>query len=345
MATSGATAAGISSLGEHVSVICSPETRAISRGGSGRLHLFVFAALLAGLAATPAFATAAVVLNSDEDTFSVIDTDSYKETVRTHIGRQPHHLIATPDRKNLIIANAGGNELVFIDRPTGTVKQRVEVSDPYQVGFSPDAKWFLTTSLRLDRIDIYNAANYQLVHRLPAPKTPSHIGFSPDSSTAYVTLQGTGQLIAIDLASGQQKWLAPVGKQPAGVFVRPSGTVLVGIMGSDHIAEVDPRDGNVIRRIKTDRGAHNFLLSPDGKTLYVSNRVAGTVSALDAEKLEVNATFAAPGGPDDMAWSPDGKELWVTGRWRASVDVLDRDTGALKNRISVGRSPHGIFVY
>ena len=193
----------LSRLGEYVSVIYSPETLAITRRGSGRLHLFVFAALLAGLAATPAFATAAVVLNSDEDTFSVIDTDSYKETVRTHIGRQPHHLIATPDRKNLIIANAGGNELVFIDRPTGTVKQRVEVSDPYQVGFSPDAKWFLTTSLRLDRIDIYNAANYQLVHRLPAPKTPSHIGFSPDSSTAYVTLQGTGQLIAIDLASGQ----------------------------------------------------------------------------------------------------------------------------------------------
>ena len=69
------------------------------------------------------------------------------------------------------------------------------------------------------------------------------------------------------------------------------------------------------------------------------------MSALDAEKLETNATFAAPGGPDDMAWSPDGKELWITGRWRASVDVLDRETGALKTRIPVGRSPHGIFMH
>lgn len=310
----------------------------------GRVLIVLAAALLAGVSA-PALAKTAVVLNSDEDTFSIIDTEAYKETARTHIGRQPHHLIVTPDQKTLIIANAGGNELVFIDRATGTVQQRTEISDPYQVGFSPDAKWFVSNSLRLDRIDLYNAANYQLVHRLPAPKTPSHIGFSPDSSTAYVSLQGTGQLIAIDLVSGQQKWVAPIGKQPAGVFVRPSGNVLVAIMGADHIVEVDPRDGTIIRRIKTDRGAHNFLLSPDGKTLYVSNRVAGTVSALDAEKLEVNATFAAPGGPDDMAWSPDGKELWITGRWRASVDVLDRETGALKTRIPVGRSPHGIFVY
>src|SRR5437763_8789709 len=167
-----------------------------------------------------AFGNTAVVLNSDEDTFSIIDTETYKETARTHIGRQPHHLIVTPDQKTLIIANAGGNDLVFIDRAAGTVQQRVEVSDPYQVGFSPDAKWFVSNSLRLDRIDLYNAANYQLVHRLPAPKTPSHIGFSPDSSTAYVTLQGTGQLIAIDLASSQQKLLDPVGKQPACLFVR-----------------------------------------------------------------------------------------------------------------------------
>lgn len=310
-----------------------------------RRRLFLAVALLAGVAALPALAKTAVVLNSDEDSLSVIDTETYKETARSYIGRQPHHLIVSPDGQTLILAMAGGNELVFVDRPTGTIRQRVEVSDPYQVGFSPDAKWFVTTSLRLDRIDIYNAATYELVYRLPAPKTPSHIAFSPDSRTTYVTLQGSDRLIAIDLASGQAKWNVPIGPKPAGVFVRPSGTVLVAVMGSDHIAEVDPKDGNVIRRIHTDRGAHNFLLSPDGKTLYVSNRVAGNISILNADSLEVTGTLPAPGGPDDMALSEDGKELWVTGRWRASVDVIERDTGTLKTTIPVGRSPHGIFLY
>jgi len=116
-------------------------------------------------------------------------------------------------------------------------------------------------------------------------------------------------------------------------------------MGSDHIAEVDPRDGSVVRRIHTDRGAHNFLLSPDGKVLYVSNRVAGTISALDAETLALTGSMTAPGGPDDMAFTPNGQELWVTGRWRASIDVLERATGSLKATIPVGRSPHGIFLY
>jgi YVTN family beta-propeller protein len=250
----------------------------------------------------------------------------------------------TPDGKSLIVAMAGGDELVFLDRASGQVSHRIAASDPYQIGFSPDGKWFVANSLRLDRIDIYDAATFRLVHRLPAATMPSHVGFAPDSSTVYVTLQGTNNLIAIDLATGTPRWTVPVGRQPAGVLVRPSGTILVAVMGTDHFDEVDPGDGRIIRFVRTGPGAHNFLLSPDGKTLYVSNRVAGTISVLDAATLTVTGTLPAPGGPDDMALSADGKELWATGRWRASVDVIDRATGTLRTTIPVGRSPHGILV-
>jgi YVTN family beta-propeller protein len=174
---------------------------------------------------------------------------------------------------------------------------------------------------------------------------PSHIAFARDSSVVFVTLQGTGRLTAIDLASGRDLWTVPVGPSPAGVITRPSGTLLVGIMGSDHIDEIDPRDGSVIRKVQTGNGAHNFLASPDGKTLYVTNRVAGTISVLNADTLQVTGTLTAPGGPDDMALSPDGRELWVTGRWHAAIDVIELASGALKATIPVGRSPHGIFVY
>jgi len=85
--------------------------------------------------------------------------------------------------------------------------------------------------------------------------------------------------------------------------------------------------------------------SPDGKTLYVSNRVAGTISVLDADTLAVKQTLTAPGGPDDMALTPDGNELWATGRWRASVDVIELASGSLKTKVRVGRSPHGIYLY
>ncbi len=294
---------------------------------------------------TTALGKTAIVLNSNDDSISVIDGDTYRETARIHIGRAPHHLALTPDQQYLIIAMATGDELVFIDRTTGAIKWRLEISDPYQIGFSPDGKWFVSNSLRLDRVDIYAADTYQLIHRLPAATMPSHIAFSADSTTAFVTLQGTNSLTAIDLASGKTAWTMLVGRQPAGVWMRNSGTVLVAIMGSDHIVEIDPRDGNVLRRIQTGRGAHNFQISPDGKTLFVSNRVAGTISTLDADSLAVTGTIQAPGGPDDMVFTPDGRELWVTGRWRAWVGVIELASGTLKLTIPVGRSPHGIFFY
>jgi YVTN family beta-propeller protein len=137
----------------------------------------------------------------------------------------------------------------------------------------------------------------------------------------------------------------PIGPTPAGIITRPNGTLLTGIMGSDYIAEIDPRDGKLIQKIRTGNGAHNFLAAPDGKTVYVSNRVAGTISVLDGDTLAITATLIAPGGPDDMALSPDGKELWVTSRWRAAVGVIELASGTLKATVPVGRSPHGIFVY
>lgn len=313
----------------------------LRRGAWRRLFA---AALLAGAAAAPALANEAIVLNSDDNSLSLIDTATDKETLRTYIGRSPHHLIAAPDGKGVIVALAEGDELAFVDG-AGQVTRRIAASDPYQIGFSPDGKWFVANSLRLDRIDIYDGKTYQLVHRLPAETMPSHIGFAPDSRTAYVTLQGTDKLVAIDLASGAPKWSVAVGKQPAGVLVRPSGAILAAIMGSDHIVKLDPQDGNIVGLVHTGRGAHNFVLSPDGKTLYVSNRVAGTISVLDAASLRVTATLPAPGGPDDMVLTPDGKELWATGRWRAMIDVIDRASGSLKRTIPVGRSPHGILLY
>jgi YVTN family beta-propeller protein len=310
------------------------------------MRVLCAASFAAPLGATSvATATTAVVLNSDDDSVSVIDSGSYKEVSRTHVGRGPHHLIQSPDGRTLIIAMSGSNELVLIDRATGVEKQRITASDPYQIGFSPDAKWFVAASLRLDHIDIYDGQTFQLLHRLPASTMPSHIAFSRDSSTVFVTLQGTNSLISIDLASGKVNWTVPVGPTPAGIITRPGGTLLVGVMGSDYIAEVDPANGNVIRKIVTGNGAHNFLATPDGKTLYVTNRVAGTISVLDADTLAVTNTLQAPGGPDDMALSPDGHELWVTGRWHAWVDVIELASGALKTSVPVGRSPHGIFVY
>jgi YVTN family beta-propeller protein len=120
------------------------------------------------------------------------------------------------------------------------------------------------------------------------------------------------------------------------------GEILVGCMGEAHIAVVDPATGRVTRVIPTGRGAHTMFLSPDGKLIYATNRVEGSISVIDADTLTVKRTLDVPGGPDDIDFAPDG-HLWAALRFAQSVAVIDPSTGAIE-RIAVGRSPHGIWM-
>jgi len=297
--------------------------------------LLIFAAAPAGAA------NLAIVINSGDASLSVLDGTTGAELRRVPVLREPHHFALSPDGKELLVGDAGGNEMLFLDPQTGEIRRRMPVADPYQLGFSPNGKWLVVTGLARNQVDIYDAATMQLAKRFPAKSMPSHIAFSPDSSMAYATLQGTNALVAYDLNHLQQAWMAQVGNTPAGVLWH-NGQLLVADMGTDYVAIVDPVDGRVVNHIVTGRGAHQIFLSPDGKLLYVNNRVDGTTTALDARTLSPVRTYRVPGGPDCIEFAPDGK-LWITQRFAQKVAILDPASGALRS-VPVGRSPHGIYL-
>ena len=154
--------------------------------------------LALALVSAPARAEVVVILNSGDASVTLIDKDTQKVLETFPIGKEPHHLIATPDDKSLIVANAVGNDLVFLDPVTGKVQQRVpNIDDPYQIGFSPDQKWFIATGNRLDRVDVYRWDGRQLkiAKQFPLAKTPSHIAFTADSKIAFITLQDSNQIV------------------------------------------------------------------------------------------------------------------------------------------------------
>ena len=299
------------------------------------------------LAASLAQANVVVVLNSGDATISLLDQATFRTLDTYSVGKEPHHLMATPDNKSLIVASAVGNELIFLDPKSGTVQHRIkDVIDPYQIGFSPDQKWFVAAALRLDRVDLYryDGKNLKLAARLPLPKMPSHIAFDAASTTAFITQQGSNQVSAIDLATQKIKWTMPVGKLPAGIAMTPDNNhLLVGIMGSDYVEVIDWKNRKTVTRIKTGEGAHNMRAAGDGRYTFVSNRVSSTISIVDQQTLTNVGTIKVPGGPDCMEVSADGKTLWTTLRWVRQVAVIDIASKKVIKTIPVGRSPHGIY--
>ncbi len=290
----------------------------------------------------------AVILNSGEASVSLIDMTTRQVIKTIPVGKEPHHLMLTPDQKTLLIANAAGNDVVLMNPTTGELTGKIpNIIDPYQIGYSPNHKWFVANGNRLDRVDIYAAdgANLKLAKTVKLAKTPSHIAFTADSKIAFITLQDSNELAAIDLDTQNVLWTMPTGKVPAGLWMTPGDQyLLVGITGDDYVQVIDWKNRKEVKRIPTGKGAHNFRPLGDKKHVFVSNRIASTISLINMQTLEkVGDITGLPAGPDDMEITPDGKTLWVTFRFSKKVGVIDIPTMKLVAVIPVGKSPHGVF--
>lgn len=303
--------------------------------------------LLAGHAAAqpaPIF-----VLNSLDADVSIIDPQNWREIKRIPTGKEPHHLYMTPDEKSIIVANAMADSLTFLDPRTAEVQRTVRgVLDPYHLRFSPDMKWLVTAGNRLHHVDLYrwDGKELALAKRIATAKTPSHISIDSRSTTAFVTMQDSDELVAIDLATQDIKWRVKTGPMPADVYLTPDDRLaLVGLTGSDSVEVFDVSGGSPrsIRKIKTGAGAHAFRAAGDQRHVYVSNRVGNTISKLDMHKLEVVDTLPAPGGPDCMEVLSGGKLLMVTSRWARKLTVIDTETRQIVRQVKVGKSPHGVW--
>ena len=312
-------------------------------------------AVLAAAAVQTAFAAGRpiFVLNSLDANVSVIDGTSYQEIKRIPTGKEPHHLYLTPDEKSMIIANARSDSLTFIDPVTAEVQRVVTgIIDPYHLRFSPDMKWFVTAGNRLNHVDLYrwqpqNAEKpLELVKRLPAGKTPSHLSIDSKSRTVYMSLQDSDELMAVDLATQTQRWKISVGKMPADIFLTSDDRFLLVALTGDKQVEIYDVSGaqpKLVKRLVTGDGAHSFRSMGDGRHVLVSNRAANSISRIDLQTQEVAETFAAPGGPDDMEILPDGRTLLFTSRWARKLSVMDLQTKKVVKQVNVGKSPHGVW--
>jgi YVTN family beta-propeller protein len=288
-------------------------------------------------------------MNSLDASVSVIDPASWKEIRRIPTGKEPHHMYLTPDEKSLVIANALSDSLLFVDPKTAEVQRTVRgILDPYQLRFSPDMKWFVTAANRLNHVDIYkwDGANPTLVKRISTGKTPSHLWIDSKSSTIYSTMQDSDELVAIDLPTQTLKWRSKTGAMPADVFGTPDDKfLLIGLTGGEgvEVYDVTGPEPRLVKTIKTGQGAHAFRGAGDKRHVFVSNRVADTISKIDYQNMTVVESYPAPSGPDCMDVTPDGNFIYVASRWAKKLTVIDTRTRQMVRQVNVGKSPHGVW--
>lgn len=105
---------------------------------------------------------------------------------------------------------------------------------------------------------------------------------------------------------------------------------------------VDLRARRVIGRAKAGHRPQDVAVSPDGKTLYVSNSWSDTVSEIDTATFSVRRTLPVGWGPVGLTTDRWGKVLYVANSIGNDVSLLDLSRGVEIKRLAAWRSPHQV---
>ena len=178
----------------------------------------------------------------------------------------------------------------------------------------------------------------------------------------YVTNEISGDLSVIDSTTMEVISTVPLGKRPRGIHPSPDGkTIYVALSGSppappgvdesklpppDHSADgigvVDVATNKLVRMLKAGSDPENFDVSPDGKTIYVSNEDASGVSFIDVAAGELTKTIKTGEEPEGVKVDLDGKRVFSTNEEDGTVSVIDTASAKLLKTFKVGHRPRNI---
>jgi YVTN family beta-propeller protein len=180
----------------------------------------------------------------------------------------------------------------------------------------------------------------------------------------YVSDETGGNVVIVDPHSASVIARIPVGKRPRGITVSPDHQrVYVALSGSpmggpnvdesklpppdhryDGIGVVDLKSQKLISTYQSGADPETFALSPDGKTLYVSNEDSGQLSAVDVTKGSVTSTVAVGSEPEGVAVSADGRVVYVTCETSNSVYVVEAQSMKVLAQIATGKRPRALLL-
>ncbi|MFE5289186.1 hypothetical protein ACFRAQ_29815 [Nocardia sp. NPDC056611] len=254
--------------------------------------------------------TRVYVPNSESHTITVIDPATF-EIVDSYPsgGAEPQHVVPAYDLQTLYANNdlpIGGGSLLPIDPRTGKPGDPIPVRDPYNMYFTPDGKYALVVAEADRSLDFYDPHSWQKLHDIAVPECHgvNHMDFTADGRTALVSCEFGGRMAVVDIA----------------------GLSLLRMIDLPGGSSGMPQD---------------VKLSPDGRTFFVADMMAGGIYVFDARTFD-NTGFVETGrGTHGLYITRDSKRMLITNRGEGSISVWDFATGRLADtwRIPGGGSP------
>lgn len=292
------------------------------------------------------------VPNRSANTVSVIDPSTLKVVNTLKVGVDPQHIVPSWDLQTLWVANnAEGRtdgSLTPINPRTGKTGASIPVDDPYNLYWSPDGRYAIVVAEAFKRLDFRDPQSMKLEFSIETPSCAgiNHADFSMDGRYAVFTCEFGGAITKIDLIKRQVVETIKL----SAYFDRPEVLALLAKPGKKPKKMADP--GRPDTTVNTAQGMpQDIRISPDGKTLFIADMVAGGLHVVDLEPFRQTGFITTGTGAHGLYPSRDGKSMYVANRGtnkirgsaggKGSVSVVDFATRKVQTTWTVpgGGSP------
>ncbi|MBI4866686.1 MAG: beta-propeller fold lactonase family protein [Candidatus Wallbacteria bacterium] len=156
---------------------------------------------------------------------------------------------------------------------------------------------------------------------------PASVSITAVTTTGFefgAARSGYASIVVTSPPLVKQRFLTPT--QSSDIVVSKDGTQLWAVNPHrDSVTKFSVNGSSIatVGEVPVDREPSFLAISPDGASVYVTNRVSGTVSVIDSQSMTVRATVSVGTEPCGIAVSPNGTRAFVANSMSNSVSVLD----------------------
>lgn len=248
------------------------------------------------------------------------------------------------------VSNERGNTITVIDTESWEVLEEFPGGNrPRGITLSPDGALLYVCASDDDTVRVFDTETYEELYTLPSGPDPELFVIHPGGNPLYTANEDDNLVTVTDTESHSVLAEVPVGVEPEGMAISPDTNWVVNTSETTNMAHfISTADYEIKHNILVDQRPRYAEYASDGRRLFVSAEIGGTVSVIDIAEdgtptLKQKIGFEVPGvlpewlQPVGVKVTEDGSRIFVALGPANRVAVIDGASLEVVDYIMVGQ--------
>ncbi len=246
----------------------------------------------------------------------------------------------------IFVTNERSNDISVINGSTLEVEATIAIGDrPRGIGLSPDGKELYVAVSEENLIAVVDPSSLEVLRKFQSGSDPETFAVHPNGNI-YISNEDDAKATAFNPKDGSQVAEIPVGLEPEGVAISPTGKhVIVTSESTNMLHVIEVPSHNIVANILVGARPRSAVFNKAGDLAYSTSEISGEVKKVDMKEFKIlsKAKIAdEKAKPKDILLSNDEKTIYVAGGRANQILVMDADKMELIKGIPVGKRTWGL---